>query len=100
MWESVSVIFIRILHTLERAEIIRDMRLDVFDVLVGINLLREGLDIPEITLVAILDAEAREGFPFVLQTSLIQTIGRCCPKQRRTRCHVCRRDDGFHEKCH
>ena len=60
--------------TLERTEIIRDMRLDVFDVLVGINLLREGLDIPEITLVAILDAD-REGF-LRSETSLIQTIGR------------------------
>ena len=60
--------------TLERAQIIRDMRLDVFDVLVGINLLREGLDIPEITLVAILDAD-KEGF-LRSQTSLIQTIGR------------------------
>ena len=60
--------------TLERAEIIRDMRLDVFDVLVGINLLREGLDIPEIALVAILDAD-KEGF-LRSETSLIQTIGR------------------------
>ena len=60
--------------TLERAEIIRDMRLDVFDVLVGINLLREGLDIPEISLVAILDAD-KEGF-LRSETSLIQTIGR------------------------
>ena len=60
--------------TLERTEIIRDMRLDVFDVLVGINLLREGLDIPEITLVAILDAD-KEGF-LRSETSLIQTIGR------------------------
>ena len=60
--------------TLERTEIIRDMRLDVFDVLVGINLLREGLDIPEITLVAILDAD-KEGF-LRSATSLIQTIGR------------------------
>ena len=59
--------------TLERTEIIRDMRLDVFDVLVGINLLREGLDIPEITLVAILDAD-KEGF-LRSETSLIQTIG-------------------------
>ena len=57
-----------------RAEIIRDLRLDVFDVLVGINLLREGLDIPEITLVAILDAD-KEGF-LRSETSLIQTIGR------------------------
>ena len=62
------------IDTLERSEIIRDMRLDVFDVLVGINLLREGLDIPEITLVAILDAD-KEGF-LRSETSLIQTIGR------------------------
>lgn len=62
------------IDTLERAEIIRDMRLDVFDVLVGINLLREGLDIPEIALVAILDAD-KEGF-LRSETSLIQTIGR------------------------
>lgn len=62
------------IDTLERSEIIRDMRMDVFDVLVGINLLREGLDIPEITLVAILDAD-KEGF-LRSQTSLIQTIGR------------------------
>ena len=69
---------VRYLHsdidTLERAEIIRDMRLDVFDVLVGINLLREGLDIPEISLVIILDAD-KEGF-LRSATSLIQTIGR------------------------
>lgn len=62
------------IDTLERAQIIRDMRLDKFDVLVGINLLREGLDIPEITLVAILDAD-KEGF-LRSETSLIQTIGR------------------------
>lgn len=62
------------IDTLERAEIIRDMRLDVFDVLVGINLLREGLDIPEIALVAILDAD-KEGF-LRSATSLIQTVGR------------------------
>jgi len=62
------------IDTLERAQIIRDMRLDVFDVLVGINLLREGLDIPEIALVAILDAD-KEGF-LRSATSLIQTIGR------------------------
>ena len=61
------------IDTLERSEIIRDMRLDVFDVLVGINLLREGLDIPEITLVAILDAD-KEGF-LRSETSLIQTVG-------------------------
>lgn len=69
---------VRYLHsdidTLERTEIIRDMRLDVFDVLVGINLLREGLDIPEISLVAILDAD-KEGF-LRSETSLIQTVGR------------------------
>ena len=62
------------IDTLERSEIIRDMRLDVFDVLVGINLLREGLDIPEISLVAILDAD-KEGF-LRSETALIQTIGR------------------------
>ncbi|MCR4990970.1 MAG: excinuclease ABC subunit UvrB [Lachnospiraceae bacterium] len=62
------------IDTLERAEIIRDLRLDVFDVLVGINLLREGLDIPEISLVAILDAD-KEGF-LRSETSLIQTVGR------------------------
>ena len=62
------------IDTLERAEIIRDMRLNVFDVLVGINLLREGLDIPEISLVAILDAD-KEGF-LRSETSLVQTIGR------------------------
>ena len=69
---------VRYLHsdidTLERTQIIRDMRLDIFDVLVGINLLREGLDIPEISLVAILDAD-KEGF-LRSRTSLIQTIGR------------------------
>ena len=69
---------VRYLHSdiaaLERTEIIRDMRLDAFDVLVGINLLREGLDIPEIALVAILDAD-KEGF-LRSETSLIQTIGR------------------------
>ena len=69
---------VRYLHSdidiLERTQIVRDMRLDVFDVLVGINLLREGLDIPEITLVAILDAD-KEGF-LRSETSLIQTIGR------------------------
>ena len=62
------------IHTLERSEIIRDMRLDKFDVLVGINLLREGLDIPEIGLVAILDAD-KEGF-LRSSISLIQTVGR------------------------
>ena len=71
------------IDTLERTEIIRDMRLDVFDVLVGINLLREGLDIPEITLVAILDAD-KEGF-LRSETSLIQTIGRAA---RNSKGHV------------
>ncbi len=69
---------VRYLHsdidTLERIEIIRDLRLGAFDVLIGINLLREGLDIPECALVAILDAD-KEGFPAV-RTSLVQTIGR------------------------
>ena len=69
---------VRYLHsevdTLERMEILRDLRMDVFDVLVGINLLREGLDIPEVSLVAILDAD-KEGF-LRTETSLIQTIGR------------------------
>ena len=69
---------VRYLHsevdTLERMEILRDMRMDVFDVLVGLNLLREGLDIPEVSLVAILDAD-KEGF-LRTETSLIQTIGR------------------------
>ena len=69
------------IDTLERAEIIRDLRLDVFDVLVGINLLREGLDIPEITLVAILDAD-KEGF-LRSETSLIQTIGRAARNSER-----------------
>ncbi len=71
------------IDTLERSEIIRDLRLDVFDVLVGINLLREGLDIPEITLVAILDAD-KEGF-LRSETSLIQTIGRAA---RNSKGHV------------
>jgi excinuclease ABC subunit B len=73
-----SGIRVKYLHsdidTLERLEIIRDLRLNVFDVLVGINLLREGLDIPEVSLVAILDAD-KEGF-LRSETSLIQTIGR------------------------
>ncbi len=75
---------VRYLHsdidTLERAELIRDLRFDVFDVLVGINLLREGLDIPEITLVAILDAD-KEGV-LRSRTSLIQTIGRAARNSR------------------
>ncbi len=81
------------IDTLERAEIIRDLRLDIFDVLVGINLLREGLDIPEITLVAILDAD-KEGF-LRSETSLIQTIGRAA---RNSEGHVIMyADTGFHE---
>ena len=71
------------IDTLERTEIVRDLRMNVFDVLVGINLLREGLDIPEITLVAILDAD-KEGF-LRSETSLIQTIGRAA---RNTQGHV------------
>ena len=75
---KVAGIRVKYLHsdidTLERSEIIRDMRMDVFDVLVGINLLREGLDIPEVSLVAILDAD-KEGF-LRSEVSLIQTIGR------------------------
>ena len=76
------------IDTLERQKIIRDMRLDGFDVLVGINLLREGLDIPEISLVAILDAD-KEGF-LRTETSLIQTIRTSCQKCRWTRYYVCR----------
>ncbi len=71
------------IDTLERAEIIRDLRLDVFDVLIGINLLREGLDIPEVSLIAILDAD-KEGF-LRSETSLIQTVGRAA---RNSRGHV------------
>ena len=81
--------------TLERTEIIRDMRLDVFDVLVGINLLREGLDIPEITLVAILDAD-KEGF-LRSETSLIQTIGRAA---RNAEGHVIMYADTVTESMH
>ena len=74
------------IDTLERTQIIRDMRLDVFHVLVGINLLREGLDIPEITLVAILDAD-KEGF---LRSQVSDSDYRTCrAKQRGTRYHVC-----------
>src|SRR5208337_1555006 len=61
-------------HSLERPEILRDLRLGVYDVIVGVNLLREGLDLPEVTLVAILDAD-KEGF-LRSETSLIQTVGR------------------------
>lgn len=83
------------IDTLERAEIIRDMRLDVFDVLVGINLLREGLDIPEIELVAILDAD-KEGF-LRSATSLIQTIGRAA---RNARGHVVMYADDMTDSMH
>ena len=90
---------VRYLHsdidTLERAEIIRDMRLDVFDVLVGINLLREGLDIPEITLVAILDAD-KEGF-LRSEVSLIQTIGRAA---RNSEGHVIMYADNMTDSMH
>lgn len=68
------------IDTMERMEIIRDLRLGEFDVLVGINLLREGLDIPEVSLVAILDAD-KEGF-LRSETSLVQTIGRAAAMRR------------------
>lgn len=91
---SESGIRVKYLHsdidTLERTEIIRNMRLDLFDVLVGINLLREGLDIPEISLVAILDAD-KEGF-LRSKTSLIQTIGRAA---RNAEGHVIMYADGM-----
>ena len=75
------------IKTLERTEIIRDLRLGVFDVLIGINLLREGIDVPEVSLVAILDAD-KEGF-LRNERGLIQNDWTCCPKQRRARYHVC-----------
>ena len=71
---DLDVVFCQIIKTIERSEIIRELRLGEFDVLVGINLLREGLDIPEVSLIAILDAD-KEGF-LRSDTSLIQTIGR------------------------
>ena len=76
------------IDTIERMELIRDLRLGEFDVLVGINLLREGLDIPEVSLVAILDAD-KEGF-LRSETSLIQTIGRAARNDRWQGHHVCR----------
>ena len=82
-------------ETLERVGILRDLRLGVFDVLVGINLLREGLDLPEVSLVAILDAD-KEGF-LRSDTALIQTIGRAARQCERTCDHVCRPDDQFDE---
>jgi excinuclease ABC subunit B len=88
---------VRYLHsdidTVERVEIIRDLRLGEFDVLVGINLLREGLDIPEVSLVAILDAD-KEGF-LRSERSLIQTIGRAARHLQRHRHPLRRRDDRF-----
>ena len=87
------------IDTLERAEIIRNMMtLDQFDVLVGINLLREGLDIPEIALVAILDAD-KEGF-LRSETSLNSDDRSCSKKCRRTCNHVCGQDYRFNEGCH
>ena len=77
--------------TIERIEIIRDLRLGVFDVLIGINLLREGLDIPECALVAVLDAD-KEGY-LRSRTSLIQTIGRAARHHRWPRDPLCRPDD-------
>ena len=93
---------VRYLHhdidTIERQEIIRDLRLGTFDVLVGINLLREGLDLPEVSLVAILDAD-KEGF-LRSETSLIQTIGRGRPERRRHGDHVRRHDYPLHGPGH
>lgn len=86
------------IKTLERIEIIRDLRLGKYDVLVGINLLREGLDIPEVSLVAILDAD-KEGF-LRSERSLIQTIGRLCKKCRRPGYYVCRQYDEINGHCH
>ena len=90
---------VRYLHsdidTVERVEILRDLRLGVFDVLVGINLLREGLDIPEVSLVAILDAD-KEGF-LRAERSLIQTIGRAARHINGTRDPVRRPDDRLDE---
>ena len=83
------------IDTLERSEILRDLRLGVYDVVVGINLLREGLDLPEVSLVVILDAD-KEGY-LRSWTALIQTIGRAAPARRRPRNHVRRRHDRLHE---
>ena len=92
---SSSGVRVRYLHsevdTIERIEILRDLRLGEFDVLVGINLLREGLDLPEVSLVAILDAD-KEGF-LRSETSLIQTIGRAARNVERPGDHVRRPDD-------
>jgi excinuclease ABC subunit B len=86
------------IDTLERIEIIRDLRLGTFDILVGINLLREGLDIPECALVAILDAD-KEGF-LRSETSLVQTIGRACAQCRGACAALCRPDDRLADPCH
>ena len=86
------------IHTLERVEILRDLRLGVYDVVVGINLLREGLDLPEVSLVAILDAD-KEGY-LRSTTSLIQTIGRAAPPLRRPRDNVRRPGYRLDEICH
>ena len=86
------------IKTLERTQIIRDLRLGKFDVLVGINLLREGLDIPEVSLVAILDAD-KEGF-LRNERSLIQTIGRAARNANRVRDYVCRHGYRFDEGRH
>ena len=79
------------IETLDRIEILRDLRLGVYDVIVGINLLREGLDLPEVSMVAILDAD-KEGY-LRSQTSMIQTIGPGGPSRQRPRGDVRRPDD-------
>lgn len=93
---------VRYLHsdvkTIERMEIIRDLRLGEFDVLVGINLLREGLDIPEVSLVAILDAD-KEGF-LRSETSLVQTIGRAARNAKGKVIMICRHNKWFNEICY
>ncbi len=86
------------IDTLERVQIIRDLRLGAFDVLIGINLLREGLDLPEVSLVAILDAD-KEGF-LRSERSLIQTCGRAAQKPFRQGAHVCGHPDPVHEEGH
>ena len=86
------------IDTLERSEILRDLRLGVYDVVVGINLLREGLDLPEVSLVAILDAD-KEGY-LRSGSSLIQTMGRAARHAGRAGHHVRRRDHGLHAQGH
>ena len=85
------------IDTVERVEILRDLRLGTFDVLVGINLLREGLDLPEVSLVAILDAD-KEGF-LRSERSLIQTVGRARATYSRSRHSICRQSNGFDAAC-